>query len=62
MRRDASVLLLDAAEKERVRLEDYLPDNDFMAALRNGRIAFVRKECPVISAAKQCLAHLPQHL
>ena len=41
-----TVLLLDAAGKERVRLEGYLPNNDFMAALKNGlgRIAFVRKK------------------
>jgi TolA-binding protein len=40
------VLLLDAAGKERVRLEGYLPNNDFMAALKNGlgRIAFVQKK------------------
>ena len=39
-------LLLDAAGKERVRLEGYLPNNDFMAALKNGlgRIAFVQKK------------------
>ena len=32
--------------KERVRLEGYLPNNDFMAALKNGlgRIAFVQKK------------------
>ncbi|HUJ80272.1 MAG TPA: hypothetical protein VLW83_00240 [Candidatus Acidoferrales bacterium] len=41
-----TVLLLDAAGKERVRLEGYLPNNDFMAALKNGlgRIAFVQKK------------------
>ena len=40
------MLLLDAAGKERVRLEGYLPNNDFMAALKNGlgRIAFVYKK------------------
>ena len=40
------MLLLDAAGKERVRLEGYLPNNDFMAALKNGlgRIAFVQKK------------------
>jgi hypothetical protein len=40
------VLLLDAAGKERARLEGYLPNNDFMAALKNGldRIAFVQKK------------------
>lgn len=32
--------------KERVRLEGYLPNNDFVAALKNGlgRIAFVQKK------------------
>ena len=40
------MLLLDAAGKERVRLEGYLPNNDFMAALKDGlgRIAFVQKK------------------
>lgn len=40
------MLLLDAAGKERVRLEGYLPYNDFKAALKNGlgRIAFVQKK------------------
>jgi len=40
------VLLLDSAGKERVRLEGYLPNNDFVAALMSGlgRIAFVQKE------------------
>jgi hypothetical protein len=40
------VLLLDAAGKERVRLEGYLSNNDFMAALKNGLgpIAFVQKK------------------
>jgi len=40
------VLLLDSAGKERVRLEGYLPNNDFVAALMSGlgRIAFVHKE------------------
>ena len=40
------MLLLDAAGKERARLEGYLPNNDFMAALKNGlgRIAFVQKK------------------
>ena len=40
------MLLLDSAGKERVRLEGYLPNNDFVAALMNGlgRIAFVHKE------------------
>ena len=31
-----TVLLLDAAGKERARLEGYLPNNDSMAALKNG--------------------------
>jgi hypothetical protein len=34
-----TVLLLDAAGKERVRLEGYLPNNDFIAALKNGLAA-----------------------
>ena len=40
------MLLLDAAGKERARLEGYLPNNDFMAALKNGlgRIVFVQKK------------------
>ena len=40
------MLLLDSEGKERVRLEGYLPNNDFNAALRNGlgRIAFVQKK------------------
>ena len=40
------MLLLDAAGKERVRLEGYLPNHDFMAALKNGLgcIAFVQKK------------------
>ena len=40
------MLLLDAVGKERVRLEGYLPHNDFIAALKNGlgRIAFVQKK------------------
>ena len=40
------MLLLDSAGKERVRLEGYLPNNDFVAALMSGlgRIAFVHKE------------------
>ena len=39
------MLLLDSAGKERVRLEGYLPNNDFVAALMSGlgRIAFVQK-------------------
>ena len=41
-----TVLLLDSAGKERVRLEGYLPRRDFIAALENGlgRIAFVQKK------------------
>jgi len=40
------VLLLDSAGKERVRLEGYLPNGDFIAALISGlgRIAFVQKK------------------
>jgi TolA-binding protein len=40
------VLLLDSDGEERVRLEGYLPNGDFTAALRNGlgRLAFVRKK------------------
>ena len=40
------MLLLDSAGKERVRLEGYLPNDDFVAALMSGlgRIAFVQKE------------------
>jgi hypothetical protein len=40
------VLLLDNDGKERVRLEGYLPNNDFLAALESGlgRIAFVNKK------------------
>jgi TolA-binding protein len=40
------VLLLDSDGKERVRLEGYLPNGDFAAALMNGlgRMAFVRKK------------------
>jgi len=40
------VLLLDKDGKERVRLEGYLPNNDFLAALESGlgRIAFVSKK------------------
>jgi hypothetical protein len=39
------VLLLDSDGKERVRLEGYLPNTDFIAALECGlgRIAFVHK-------------------
>ena len=39
------MLLLDSEGKERVRLEGYLPNTDFLAALMCGlgRIAFVRK-------------------
>jgi len=41
-----TVLLLDSEAKERARLEGYLPNNDFVAALMSGlgRIAFVRKK------------------
>jgi hypothetical protein len=41
-----TVLLLDSEGKERVRLEGYLPNNDFVAALMSGRgrIAFVQKK------------------
>ena len=41
------MLLLDSEGKERVRLEGYLPNNDFVAALMSGlgRIAFVHKKC-----------------
>jgi len=40
------VLLLDSEGKERVRLEGYLPNDDFVAALESGlgRIAFVHKK------------------
>lgn len=40
------MLLLDSQGKERVRLEGYLPNRDFTAALMNGlgRIAFVQKK------------------
>ena len=40
------MLLLDSEGKERVRLEGYLPNNDFVAALMSGlgRIAFVHKK------------------
>lgn len=41
-----TVLLLDSEGKERVRLEGYLPNDDFNAALRNAlaRINFVQKK------------------
>jgi thioredoxin-related protein len=41
-----TVLLLDSEGKERVRLEGYLPNGDFIAALISGlgRIAFVQKK------------------
>ena len=41
-----TVLLLDSEGKERVRLEGYLPNQDFIAALMSGlgRIAFVQKK------------------
>ncbi len=40
------MLLFDSEGKKRVRLEGYLPNEDFMAALSNvlGRIAFVHKQ------------------
>ncbi len=40
------MLLLDSDGKERVRLEGYLPNADFLAALGSGlgRIAFVHKK------------------
>jgi hypothetical protein len=40
-----TVLLLDSEGKERVRLEGYLPNRDFLPALESGlgRIAFVKK-------------------
>ena len=42
------MLLLDSDGKERARLEGYLPNDDFLAALESGlgRIAFVRKKYP----------------
>jgi hypothetical protein len=41
-----TVLLLDHEGKERVRIEGYLPNTEFVAALRSGlgRIAFVQKK------------------
>ncbi|MBV9609778.1 MAG: hypothetical protein JO187_09490 [Acidobacteria bacterium] len=41
-----TVLLLDSDGKERVRIEGYLPNSDFVAALMSGlgRIAFVHKK------------------
>jgi hypothetical protein len=41
-----TVLLLNSEGKERVRLEGYLPNRDFVAALIGGlgRIAFVQKK------------------
>ena len=41
-----TVLLLDSNGKERVRLEGYLSNTDFLAALENGlgRIAFMQKK------------------
>jgi len=41
-----TVLLFDSNGKERVRLEGYLPNTDFMAALTAGlgRVAFVHKK------------------
>ena len=40
------MLLLDSEGKERARLEGYLPNKDFVAALMSGlgRIAFVQKK------------------
>ena len=42
------MLLLDSEGKERARLEGYLPNTDFVAALEKGlgRIAFVEKKFP----------------
>lgn len=42
------MLLLDSEGKERVRLEGYLPNHDFVAGLESGlgRIAFVHKQYP----------------
>lgn len=42
------MLLLDSEGKERVRLEGYLPNDDFVAGLESGlvRIAFVQKQYP----------------
>jgi thioredoxin-related protein len=55
-----TVLLFDSNGKERVRLEGYLPINDFNAALMNGlaRIAFVRKK---YHEAKQSYAYVITH-
>ena len=41
-----TILLLDTKGRERVRLEGYLPNADFNAALRNGlgRMAFLQKK------------------
>ena len=43
------MLLLDGEGKERARLEGYLPNNDFNAALRNGlgRIALFTRNTPM---------------
>ncbi len=43
-----TTLLLDSEGKERERIEGYLPNQEFLAALRNGlgRIAFVHKNYP----------------
>ena len=40
------MLLLDSDGKEQIRLEGYLPNNDFVAALMSGlgRMAFVQKK------------------
>ncbi len=42
------MILLDAEGKERARIEGYLPNQDFVAALEDGlgRIAFVTKNYP----------------
>lgn len=41
-----TVVLLDSESREQSRIEGYLPNEDFVAALKNGlgRIAFVRKK------------------
>ncbi len=41
-----TVLILDSSGKERARVEGYLPNTDFVAALTNGlgRIAFMQKK------------------
>lgn len=54
------MLLLDSEGKERVRLEGYLPHDDFLAALESGlgRIAFVHKQYP---DAEQWYNHVVMH-